>query len=127
MFAVEFTHNRAPVLGVCAAGQARAAQAQREAEVVQELAAKQAGEDFGGQQEAMTGISPLALVVQATGGDQAVDVRVLRQVTPPGVQGHEDAWECAQELGVSAEFKQALASAVKQQAVDPSAVKAPQG
>jgi hypothetical protein len=43
---------------------------------------------------------PLALIVQTAGGDQAMQVRVMRQVASPGVQRHQQARNDTQALRV---------------------------
>ena len=52
---------------------------------------------------------------------------VLAEVAPPGVKRHEDAGQGAKELGVGAQGDEALAGAVKEDAVEPGAVEAPKG
>jgi hypothetical protein len=127
MFAVELAHDGAPVGWVGVLRQAQGEVAQGKAEVVKQLAAKQAGQDLGGQEEVVAGIAPLAIGIEAAGGDQAVDVGVLVEVTAPGVQGHEDAGQSAEELGIGAQGEQALAGAVEEDAVEPGTIEAPQG
>lgn len=52
------------------------------------------------------GVTPAALRVDAAGADQAVHVRVVRQVAAPGVQALDDAGQRAEDALVGKHFEQ---------------------
>ena len=92
----------------------------------QELAAKELAQGFEGQQEARSRRAPLTAGVKAAGGDEAVQVRVVAQVAAPGVQGHEQAWECAEVAWIGTQVEQARACGIEQQPGHEGAVELPQ-
>ena len=67
-----------------------------------------------GQQEFGAGVVPGVGCVEATGGDQAVQMRMLAEVATPGVQGHEQAGHGAQVTLIAAQCEQAGAGGVEQ-------------
>ena len=78
------------------------------------------------QQEFGSGVVPGVGGVEAAGGDQAVQVRVLAEVAAPGVQGHEQARHGAQMVLIRTQCQQARAGGVEQHLRHGCAVELPQ-
>lgn len=126
VLAVERLQDGEPVLRLGRCGQLQAMLAQGQSQRGQQLAAKQMLEGAQRQQEAGPATAPLVVGVDATGGDQAVHVRVMAQGAAPGVQSHQQAWRGAEQAWVGTELKQAQSGAVEEQLVEPGAVELPQ-
>ena len=92
----------------------------RGVEEVEILAAEDLRERGRGEQEPVAhGGEPAPPVrAQAAVGDDAVDMDVLSQVLPPGVQHHGDAEFAAEPAGVAAELEQSPGGGLEQQPVD---------
>ena len=126
VFAVLGLDGREPVLRVLLWRQPQGLVHQGLLEVMQHLAAEQAGDHLDGQQVPVTAGAPLALGINATAGDQAMHMRVLAKRAAPRVQRHDDARGGTKESLISAQLQQALAGAVEQQFAQCGAVVGPQ-
>lgn len=60
----------------------------------------------------------MAIARQASAGDDAMQMRMMKQVLAPGVQHGEEADLGAQVLGVGSDGAQGLAGGTEEQAVD---------
>ena len=60
----------------------------------------------------------LAVGAQGTVGDDAVNMDMLPEILPPGVEHHGDAELAAEPAGIAAELEQGLRGGVEQQAID---------
>ena len=92
---------------------------------VQNLAAIELVQGLEGHELVGRGALPLALSINATGRDQAMQVGVAGEVAAPGVQRHHQAGSCAQVLGVGKQFEQTAPGAVKEHANEPAPVVLP--
>ena len=117
----------APVLRIVLGRQLQAVLGQGVAQACQELATKQGAQGFDRHQVIAQAATPLVRIVQATGADQAVHMRVQAQGAPPGVQGHQQARCGAQVARVAAQLQEAGARAVERQRIGPCPVEFPQG
>ena len=113
------TLEGAGVVGALVTGHAQFAAVVGVGEEVEILAAEHLREG-GGEEESATGRSQPARPVGAQGavGDEAVDMDVLPEVLPPGVEHHGDAELATEPSGIAAELEQGLRGGVEQQAVD---------
>ena len=116
--------ERAGVVETIIAGHAQLAGAMGVGEEVEILAAEDLRQGGGGEEESAAGWSQPALAVGAQGavGDDAVDMDVLPEILPPGVEHHGDAELAAEPAGIAAELEQGLRGGVEQQAVDESGI-----
>ena len=89
-------------------------------EGVEILATEDLRQRGGGEEGSAPRRSQPALAVGAQGavGDDTVDMDVLPQILPPGVEHHSDAELAAEPPGVAAELEQGLRGGVEQQPVD---------
>ena len=89
-------------------------------EGVEILAAEDLRKRGGREEESAPRRRQPALAVGAQGavGDDAVDVDVLPQILPPGVEHHGDAELAAEPPRITAELEQGLRGRVEQQSVD---------
>ena len=89
-------------------------------EEVEILAAEDFRQGGGGEEEspAHGGEPALAVGAQGAVGDDTVDMDVLPEILPPGVEHHGDAELAAEPSGIAAELEQGLGGGVEQQAVD---------
>src|SRR4029450_13167400 len=83
-----------------------------------ELAPKQLPEDGNREEEARPRVDPAGPVWrQSAHGHHAVDVGMMLQALPPGVQDHQAADVTTQALGIARDLEQGLGRGVKQQVV----------
>ena len=101
------------------AGQAELAPSEGALEAGDELAAKHAAEDLHWQEEGIAWMDP-ALVVgrQTAGGDHAVDVRMMQEILPPGVEHAEKADVGAEMFGIGGDLQQRGGAGAEQEAVE---------
>jgi hypothetical protein len=70
-------------------------------------------------------VLPTGVGIEAAGGDQAVQVRVVGEVAAPGVQRHEQAGHDAQAAGVGHDLHEAVTCGGEQQLGHEGAVVGP--
>ena len=118
------TLEGAGVVEAIVAGHAQLAVAVGDGEEVEILAAEDFRQGGGGEEEspAHGGEPALAVGAQGAVGDDTVDMDVLPEILPPGVQHHGDAELAAEPAGIAAELEQGLGGGVEQQAVDESGI-----
>lgn len=92
----------------------------------EEPAAKELAQGFEGQEEGAARGAPLTAGIEPAGGDQAVQVGVVTEVAAPGVQGHEQAGQGAEVVGIGAQVEQAGAGGIEEQPGHERAVELPQ-
>jgi hypothetical protein len=64
------------------------------------------GEGFDGQEEGGFGVCPVSVIErEATGGDDAVEVRMMGEVLSPGVKDGDEAGKGAELGRIGGEFK----------------------
>ena len=114
----------AGVVEAIVARHAQLAVAVGDGEEVEILAAEDFRQGGGGEEEspAHGGEPALAVGAQGAVGDDTVDMDVLPEILPPGVQHHGDAELAAEPSGIAAELEQGLGGGVEQQAVDESGI-----
>ena len=115
-----------PVLLIALGGQGQMVLTQGVLQGGQKPAPEGLAQRLDGQQEVGAGVVPGVGRVQAAGGDQAVQVRMLAEVAAPGVQGHEQAWHSAQMARIGTQREQARARGVEQHLGHGCAVELPQ-
>jgi hypothetical protein len=82
----------------------------------EELAAKNATEDFDGQEERIAGAEPATMVRgESAGGNDAVDVGMQEQVLSPGMQDADHTDFTSQMFRVGCDFQQGLSAGGEQQ------------
>ncbi len=83
------------------------------------LAAEDTAEHFDWQEEAVLALNPATVIEgQATGRNDAVDVRVKQQLLIPGVQHAEESNLRAEVFGIARHREQSLRGRAKQQIID---------
>ncbi len=83
-------------------------------ETSDELAAKHATENLDGKKESMAWLDPArAIGRQATGGNDAMDMRVKAQFLVPGVENAEEANLGAEMFGITGDFQKGLRTGAK--------------
>ncbi len=88
-------------------------------ESVGELATKDIGQHFHGQEKPVARVDP-ALVIgpKATGRDHAMDMRMDLEILPPGMQNAEESDLRAQMFGIGRDLQQSRSAGVEQKIVD---------
>lgn len=124
--AVELAQALVPVRRRLLGWQRQALLGQQRVQLSQQLAAKQVLQQLQRQQEAAAGGPPGAIRGYAAGAEQAVHVRVKRQIAAPGVQRHEQAWAYAGQPRRGHQLQQRVARTLHQQRSQCGAVVAPQ-
>lgn len=115
-----------PVDLIVLAGQAQVVCAQGVLQGGQQAPTEGLAQRFDRQQEFAPSVLPGIGGVQAAGGDQAMQVRMLAEVAAPGVQGHEQAGHGAQVACIGTQGQQAAAGGVEQHLGHGCAVELPQ-
>src|ERR1035437_1877888 len=84
-----------------------------------ELAPKDAAEYSHGQEERVARVDPVLMIErQTTGGDHAMNVRMMQEVLAPGVEHAEETDLRAEMPGVGRNLQQSGGGSAKQQVVD---------
>jgi hypothetical protein len=88
-------------------------------ESVKEFGPEDPGEGFDGEQEVMVGREPGVVIGgQPTGRDEIVNVRMIGQVTSPGVQDADQTELSADKTGVSCQILCCSCRSTKEQVID---------
>src|ERR1035441_1066137 len=87
-------------------------------QTVDELPAKDLAENLGWEKGVAWMDPPLAIGRKAAGGHHAMNVGMVLQVLPPGVQDAEETDLGAQVAGVGRHLQQSLSAGAKQQVID---------
>jgi hypothetical protein len=83
------------------------------------LAAEDAAENLDREEEGILGMNPVRVaLIEAAGGNDAVEVRMQAQVLSPGVQNAEEADLGSEVLGVGCDFKHGLGAGAEEQIVE---------
>src|SRR5208283_1379903 len=84
-----------------------------------ELATEHSTKDFHGKKEGIPRVNPAFVVRgQATGRHYTMDMRMVQQVLPPGVEHAEEADLRAKVLGISRDLQQAGGAGAEQQVIE---------
>ena len=84
-----------------------------------ELAPKNPSQNRKGKKETATGGEPAVVVGrESSGGDHAMDMRMMLQFLVPGVEHAEEANLGAQMPGMASDFEQSLSAGTEQQIVE---------
>jgi len=84
-----------------------------------ELAAEDATEYVDGEEEGIAGMNPLSAVGrEATGGNDAVDVRMSEQVLSPGMEYREESDLGAQMFGIAGYFQKGFRTGAEQEVIE---------
>jgi hypothetical protein len=114
-----------PVAWACLVGQGQAMFAQGVLQRAEKPAPEGLAQRLDGQEEFGPAIAPAVAGVEAAGGDQTVQVRVLAEVAAPGMQGHEQAGHGTQVTLIGTQRQQARAGGVEQHLRQRRAVELP--
>lgn len=118
--------GRLPVSEVLAWRQMKSVVRQRQLQRCEQPAAKQLAQGFERQQEMGSASAPQSGAVEPAGADQAMHVRVVAEVAPPGVKRHEQPRHGTQVTGVGAQIEQTRSCAIEQHLSHNRAVVLPQ-
>ena len=92
---------------------------ERPVQGVEVLAAEDAGERADGEEESTSAANPTpASEVESSGGDDAVQVDVEREILSPGVEHGDDGGLGAEVSSVPGELEQGAGGGLKEQPVD---------
>src|ERR1700693_4565837 len=92
---------------------------ERSFETRDELAAKHASEHLDGKKKSIAWLDPArAIGRQATGGNDAMDMRVQAKFLVPGVENAEEANLRAEMFGIAGNFQKGFRTGAKQKIVD---------
>jgi len=84
-----------------------------------ELAAKDTAQHLYRQEEWVARLDPALVIGRETaGGNYAVDVRVMLEILPPGVEDTQEADLCAKVLWIGGDLQQGCAAGSEQEVVD---------
>jgi hypothetical protein len=84
-----------------------------------ELTPEDATEYVDGQEEGIAGMDPAGLIWgQTSGGDHAVDMRMMEQVLTPGMQDGEEADLRSQVFGVGGHLEKSLRTGAEQEVIN---------
>ena len=84
-----------------------------------ELATKDAAQDFYRQEEGITWVHPALVIGRETaGGDHAVDVRVMLEILSPGVEHTEETDLCTKVLWIGCDLQQGGGAGAEQEVVN---------
>ena len=83
------------------------------------LTAEDAAEDLGGEKEGILGMNPARVAwIEASCGNDAVEVRMQAQVLSPRMQNAEEADPGSEVLGVGCDFKHGLGAGAEEQIIE---------
>src|SRR5688572_2823844 len=87
-------------------------------ERLQKLAAEELGERLHREQKAAARVNPVSIVMQRTGGHEAMQMQVLRERLAPGVQDQGRGDLAAEPARIGTELDECCRDASEEQAVD---------